>query len=91
MEREKPRKTYRYGDFPELFWDARKSEVIDVTELVTLGRILTRANAKTVALLVPREILEAKLELLSIPEHSKFFWRRVIANLPPRTASNNEP
>ncbi|MGH7460824.1 MAG: hypothetical protein ACREMA_07325 [Longimicrobiales bacterium] len=88
---EGPTRAYRYGDCPELFWDARKDALIDVTEPVTLARILTRASAKVVGTLVPREVLAEKLELLPIPEHSKTFWRRVIAHLRPPVASNGQP
>ena len=73
---------YRYGDFPRLFWDAQPDAPIDVRNPVTLARLLTRADARTVGTLVPLEILKEKLEELPVPEHTKVFWRRVLDYLP---------
>jgi hypothetical protein len=36
-----PNPSLRYGDFPELFWDAQPDAVIDVQSPVTLARLLT--------------------------------------------------
>jgi hypothetical protein len=36
-----PSRTWRYGDFPELFWDAQPDAVIDVRNPVNFVRLLT--------------------------------------------------
>jgi hypothetical protein len=68
----------RYGDFPELFWDARPDVLIDVRNPVTLARILTRARAETVGQLVPLEVLREHLMTLTLPEHVLVFWQAVL-------------
>lgn len=73
---------YRYGDFPHLFWDAQPEAPVEPSNPVTLARLLTRADARTIGKLVPLEILRESLEDLPVPEHTKLFWRRVLQYAP---------
>lgn len=73
--------TYRYGEFPELFWDARPNEVIDPENPVVLARVLTQGSEDAVAKLVRPETLERLLPTLVIPEHSRRFWNVVLEHL----------
>lgn len=72
----------RYGDFPELFWDARPDVPIDVRNPVTLARLLTRARAEIVGKLVPLEVLRERLTSLTLPEHVLVFWQAVLEGAP---------
>lgn len=69
---------HRYGDFPHLFWDAEPAAPLDVTSPVTLARLLTRADARTVGDLVPVDIIREQLERLPIAEPTRRFWRCVL-------------
>lgn len=70
--------TYRYGEFPELFWDARPEEVVDPENPVVLARVLTQGSAEAIAKFVRPELLERLLPTLVIPEHSRRFWNVVL-------------
>lgn len=70
--------TYRYGEFPELFWDARPDEVVDPENPIVLARVLTQGSADAIAKLVRRDALERLLPTLVIPEHSRRFWNVVL-------------
>ncbi len=70
--------TWRYGDFPDLFWDAQPQATIDIRNPVTLARLLTRGRPAIIGKLVPLAILEEKLESLEVPEHVYLFWRIVL-------------
>ncbi|MGH7563880.1 MAG: hypothetical protein ACREK5_05610 [Gemmatimonadota bacterium] len=72
----------RYGDYPELFWDADPDEPVDPTNPVVLSRLLRRASIETVAELVRPEELALRLEDLVIPEHTRIFWRAVLSGVP---------
>jgi len=73
--------TYRYGEFPELFWDARPDEVVDPENPIVLARVLTQGSEEAFAKLVRRETLERLLPTLVIPEHSRRFWNVVLEEL----------
>ena len=73
--------TYRYGEFPELFWDARPDEVIDPENPIVLARVLTQGGQEAVAKLVRPETLERLLPTLVIPEHSRRFWNVVLEEI----------
>jgi hypothetical protein len=73
--------TYRYGEFPELFWDARPDEVVDRENPVVLARVLTQGSEDAQAKLVRFETLERLLPSLIIPEHSRRFWNVVLEHL----------
>jgi hypothetical protein len=76
---------FRYGDFPELFWDAQPDALIDVRNPVTLARLLTRGRAETIGQLVPLEVLQEGLDSLALPEHVLVFWRAVLEGTPEAT------
>jgi len=73
-----PNPPLRYGDFPELFWDAQPDAEIDVQNPVTLARLLTRGRAEVIGRLVPLEVLQERLDALPIPDHVRTFWRAVL-------------
>lgn len=73
---------HRYGDYPELFWDADPDEPVDPTNPVVLSRLLRRASIETVAELVRPDELARRLEDLFIPEHTRYFWRVVLSGVP---------
>jgi hypothetical protein len=74
----RPNPPYRYGDFPDLFWDAQPDAEIDVQNPVTLARLLTRGRAEVIGMLVPLEVLQDRLEALPLPDHVRIFWRIVL-------------
>ncbi len=74
-------KSYRYGDFPELFWDAIPEAVIDPENPIVLARVLTQGSSEAVAKLVRPAALERLLPTLVIPEHSRRFWGIVLEEL----------
>jgi hypothetical protein len=73
-----PNPPFRYGDFPELFWDAQPDAEIDVQNPVTLARLLTRGRADVIGMLVPLEVLQERLDALPLPDHVRIFWRAVL-------------
>ena len=78
---EQPEPTYRYGEFPELFWDARPDEVVDPENPIVLARVLTQGSEEALAKLVRGDTLERLLPTLVIPEHSRRFWNVVLEEL----------
>ncbi|HEX8454754.1 MAG TPA: hypothetical protein VF647_21940 [Longimicrobium sp.] len=74
-------KSYRYGDFPELFWDAVPDAIIDPENPVVLARVLTQGGSDAVTKLVRQDTLERLLPTLVIPEHSRRFWGVVLEEL----------
>jgi hypothetical protein len=72
----------RYGDFPELFWDADPAALIDVGNPTVLARLLTRGNAQLVGRMVPLELLQKELDSLQLPEHARTFWQCVLHHVP---------
>jgi hypothetical protein len=80
---------YRYGEFPELFWDAIPDAVVDPENPVVLARVLTQGSAEAIAKLVRPAALERLLPTLVIPEHSRRFWNVVLDEF--RRSDEKEP
>lgn len=85
-ERNEPHDPPRYGDYPELFWDLRPDEIIDVEQPFVLARILTHAKPETIWKLVPVSIIRRELPSLPVPEHSRRFWGMVLDALDHQSA-----
>ncbi|GBD31161.1 hypothetical protein HRbin33_00109 [bacterium HR33] len=77
---------YRYGDFPELFWDAKPEASIDLEHPAVLARILTRSSPEILVRLVSPERLLEHLPRLPLNEHARAFWERVALHLQQRPA-----
>jgi hypothetical protein len=73
-----PTPPFRYGDFPDLFWDAQPDAEIDVQNPVTLARLLMHGRAEVIGTLVPLEVLQEQLDALALPDHVRIFWRAVL-------------
>ena len=73
---------YRYGDFPELFWDAQPEVAIDQRSPVVLSRTISRGSVRAIRALVDSEELRFALPTLPVQPHVRRFWQRVLANLP---------
>jgi hypothetical protein len=84
-------RTWRYGDFPELFWDAKPDAVIDVRNPVTFTRLLTRGRAEVIGKLMSPDDLREGLETVDLPKHVALFWwevlRRVLSGAPGASSS----
>ena len=72
------RTVYRYGDFPELFWDLKRDEAVDGTNPGIIARLLEHAPPATVWKLVPVDVLLRDFERLDLPEHTRRFWSEVV-------------
>lgn len=72
------RPPYRYGDFPELFWDLKRDEVVDGTDPAVIARLLEHAPPETIWKLVPADVLLRDFEKLDLPEHTRRFWSVVV-------------
>jgi hypothetical protein len=72
------RTVYRYGDFPELFWDLRPEVEIDGTNPAVIGRLLQQAHPETIWKLVPVNVLLRDFERLDLPDHTRRFWNVVV-------------
>lgn len=85
--------THRYGDFPELFWDAQPDAPLDAEHPVVLARILTRGSLEVLTRLVSPRALARHLPSLPLDDHARAFWTRVLGGFdegisrPPRTSS----
>lgn len=75
------RTTYRYGDFPELFWDLKRDAPVDAENPVIIARLLMHARPETLWKLVPVPLLLEKFDQLDLPEHSRKFWSLVVQEL----------
>lgn len=75
----------RYGDYPELFWDLRPEEPIDVEHPAVLGRILASGRLEMIRALVPFESIARNLDRVETPEHVRYFWRLVVNRRRERT------
>ena len=76
-----PKGSYRYGDFPDLFWDARSDALIDPNDPVVIARVITRGSSDALRRLVSPPVLRSALPGLVIPEHVRAFWRRVLTKV----------
>lgn len=72
------RTVYRYGDFPELFWDLKPDVEIDRTNLRMIARVLTHGSTDAIRKLVPMEILLRDFEKIDMPENARRFWSLVV-------------
>lgn len=72
---------YRYGDFPELFWDLKKDAPVDAQNPAIIARLLMHARPETLWKLVPVPVLLEKFDQLDLPDHSRRFWFLVVQEL----------
>lgn len=68
----------RYGDYPELFWDLRPEEPIDIEHPAVLGRILANGSLEMIRAMVPFDTIARNLDQVETPEHVRYFWRLVV-------------
>jgi hypothetical protein len=68
------RTVYRYGDFPELFWDLQPDAEVDGENPHIIARLLEHAPPETLWKLVPVDVLLRDFEKLDLPEHTRIFW-----------------
>jgi hypothetical protein len=73
--------TYRYGDFPELFWDLKRDAPVDARNPAIIARLLMHARPETLWKLVPVPVLLEKFDDLDLPDHSRKFWSLVVEEL----------
>jgi len=69
---------YRYGDFPELFWDLQPDAPVDVENPSILARVIQYGNMEAIRKLVRPEVLRRELSTLFVPEHTRRFWWKVL-------------
>jgi hypothetical protein len=79
---------YRYGDFPELFWDLQKDVEIDHDSPYVISRVLREGNLNLVRQLVSAETLTRHFDQLVLPDHIRAFWALVIEKLEQRHGAN---
>jgi hypothetical protein len=72
---------YRYGDFPELFWDLQREEIVDGTNPAIVARLLEHARPEIIWKLVPDDVLLRDFEKLDLPEHTRRFWSIVVGTM----------
>jgi hypothetical protein len=72
------RPVYRYGDFPELFWDLKPDAEIDTENPDVMARVLQHGSMDAIRTLVPMEVLLRDFDKLELPEHSRRFWELVV-------------
>ena len=72
------RPVYRYGDFPELFWDVEPDAEIDRTNLRMIARVLTHGSMDAIRKLVPMEVLLRDFDDIEMPENARRFWSLVV-------------
>lgn len=81
------RTVYRYGDFPELFWDVKPDAEIDHTNLRMIARVLTDGSMDAIRKLVPMEVLLRDFEKIDMPDHARSFWSLVVERRRKRVVS----
>ena len=69
---------YRYGDFPELFWDVKPDAVIDRKNLRMIARVLTHGSMDAIRKLVPMDVLLRDFEKIDMPDNARRFWSLVV-------------
>lgn len=79
------RTVYRYGDFPELFWDLKPEVEVDGTNPSVIARLLQHAPPQTIWKLVPVNVLLRDFERLDLPEHTQRFWTVVVQTMRERS------
>lgn len=81
------RTVYRYGDFPELFWDVKRDAEIDRTNLRMIARVLTHGSMDAIRKLVPMEVLLRDFEKIDMPDNARRFWSLVVERRRKRVAA----
>lgn len=81
---------YRYGDFPELFWDLKREARVDAENPAIIARLLMHARPETLWKLVPVPVLLEKFDQLDLPDHSRTFWALVVQELRQRRARRGQ-
>lgn len=81
------RPVYRYGDFPELFWDVERDAEIDRTNLRMIARVLTHGSMDAIRKLVPMEVLLRDFEKIDMPDNARRFWSLVVERRRKRVAA----
>jgi hypothetical protein len=79
-----PEPRYRYGDFPELFWDAQKDAIIEPDNVVMLSRVLGHGSMKAIRLLVDFDIVRQKWDELWLTPDERYVWAKVLDRLAAR-------
>lgn len=69
---------YRYGDFPELFWDLKPEAEIDRNNPRLIARVLTDGSMDAIRKLVPMDVLLRDFEKLDMPDNARRFWSLVV-------------
>lgn len=69
---------YRYGDFPELFWDLKPDAEIDRNNPRLIARVLTDGSMDAIRKLVPMDVLLRDFEKLDMPDNARRFWSLVV-------------
>lgn len=82
---------YRYGDFPELFWDLKRDAPVDPQNPAIIARLLMHARPETLWKLVPVPVLLEKFDELDLPDHSRKFWSLVVQELRERRTRRVQP
>ena len=82
---------YRYGDFPELFWDLQKDVEIDRENPSVIARVLRDGNPRALRELVSPEALIRHFDELMLPHHVRAFWGIVVEKLRGRQQPDPPP
>jgi hypothetical protein len=72
---------YRYGDFPELFWDAQRDAIIEPDNVVMLSRVLRSGSMKAIRQLVDFDIVRQKWDELWLTPDVRYVWAKVLDRL----------
>lgn len=71
---------YRYGDFPELFWDLRREAELDRQNPVIIARVLAQGSMDAIRKIVPMDVLDREFERLEpeLPDDARRLWAKVV-------------
>jgi hypothetical protein len=72
---------YKYGDFPELFWDAQRDAVIEPDNVVMLSRVLSQGSMEAIRRLVDFDIVRQRWEELWLTPDTRYVWAKVLNRL----------
>ncbi len=70
--------SYRYGDFPDLFWDLPADDVLNPENPAVIARVLTNGSTAHLKELIPRDVLLREFDNLPIGRHTRLFWETVL-------------
>ena len=73
--------SYRYGDFPELFWDAQSDAIIEPDNVVMLSRVLRNGSMAAIRQLVDFDIVRQKWDELWLTPDVRYVWAKVLDRL----------